>query len=233
MTLKTDLDEAVEKIFREAWNVTDGTVVPDSTDLTFSNTGRALDATVLYADLAESTRLVDGSVREFAAEIYKTFLLVAARIIRSNGGTITAYDGDRVMALFLGKTPSSDAVKTALQLHWACNNIIQPLMKKQYPYRDYVIKHTCGIDHSSIMAAKTGIRGSNDLVWVGRAANYAAKLSNESSLTPTWITETVYNRLQDWAKNGGSPRRDMWTPRSWSAMNNQRIYCSAWHWEFS
>ncbi|MBB3348394.1 adenylate/guanylate cyclase domain-containing protein [Sphingomonas sp. BK069] len=233
MTLRTDLDEAVAKIFRDPWSVTDGVVVPESTDLTLSNTGRSLDATVLYADLAASTRLVDGWSREFAAEIYKTFLLVAAKLIRSRGGTITAYDGDRIMAVYVGKSQSSDAVKTALQLHWACDNIIQPRLQRQYPTATYSIAHTCGIDHSPVMAAKTGVRGANDLVWVGRAANYAAKLSNESSTTPTWITEDVYRRLSDETRYGGDPRQDMWAPHLWSSMNNQLVYRSNWHWSLA
>jgi class 3 adenylate cyclase len=230
MALKADLDDAVAKIFREAWTVTNGTVVPESTDLTLSNTGKAFDATVLYADLAASTSLVDRWSREFAAEIYKTFLLVSAKLIRSEGGVITAYDGDRIMAIYLGETPSGNAIRTAFKIKWACDNIIQPKLKAQYPSTEYTVSHTCGIDHSPIMAAKTGVRGANDLVWVGRAANYAAKLSNEDSATPTWITADVYNRILDWAKFGGSPPRDMWTPKLWTSMDNQLVYCSSWHW---
>ena len=80
MGLRSDMDEAVGRIFREAWKVTAGRVVPDEAGLTLSNTGVAIDAAVLYADLAGSTRLVDGRSREFAAEVYKAFLLCAARI---------------------------------------------------------------------------------------------------------------------------------------------------------
>ena len=233
MSLNTDLDEAVAKIFREAWTVTDGTAVPDSTELTFSNTGRSLNATVLYADLAASTALVDGWVGEFAAKIYKTFLLVAARIIRNEGGAITAYDGDRIMAVFIGDSQRTSATRAAFRINWARANIIQPKLKEQYPNSTYTLSHTCGIDQSSIMAAKTGIRGSNDLVWVGRAANYAAKLSNESSATPTWITEAVYNQLNGSMKYGGDPKRDMWIPMTWTSMNDQRVYCSTWWQSFS
>jgi hypothetical protein len=64
---------------------------------------------VLYADLADSTKLVDEYQRPFAAEIYKTFLHCAGKIIRAEDGTITAYDGGASRAstagtkLFLGK----------------------------------------------------------------------------------------------------------------------------------
>ena len=57
-----------------------------------SNDGVNLDATVLYADMADSTALVDKYTKTFAAEIYKTYLHCAAKIITSEGGTITAYD---------------------------------------------------------------------------------------------------------------------------------------------
>ncbi|WP_294195843.1 adenylate/guanylate cyclase domain-containing protein [uncultured Sphingomonas sp.] len=223
----------MSKIFRDPWSVTKGTAVPESTDLTLANTGRTLEAAVLYADLAASTALVDASNPQFAAEVYKTFLLVSARIIRSNGGTITAYDGDRIMAVYLGPTPCSNAVKTAFMINWARINVIQPRMSAQYLDNHYVLRHTCGIDYSTLMAAKTGVRGANDLVWVGRAANYAAKLSSESSSTPTWITQRVYDRLTDWAKFGGNPREVMWKPMQWAAMNYTQVYCSDWHWSFS
>jgi class 3 adenylate cyclase len=99
MGLADDLTSEVEKIFKARWEVRDGQVVPESEDLTLSNTGVKLDATVLYADLDGSTNLVDQYLPGFAAEIYKTYLHCAAKIIKSEGGVITAYDGDRVMAV--------------------------------------------------------------------------------------------------------------------------------------
>ena len=41
-------------------------------------------------------------------------------------------------------------------------------------------KQSVGIDTSELFVARTGIRRANDLVWVGRAANHAAKLSARS-----------------------------------------------------
>jgi class 3 adenylate cyclase len=96
MALNDDLQNEVAAIFRAAWATRDGTVVPADDSLRLRNDAVELDATVLYADLADSTKLVDGHIPGFAAEIYKTFLHCAAKIIRQEGGTITAYDGDRI-----------------------------------------------------------------------------------------------------------------------------------------
>ena len=50
--------------------------------------------------------------------------------------------------------------------------------------------------------------GANDLVWVGPAANYAAKLTELDAACPTWITHRVYNKLADEAKF--SSGKNMW-----------------------
>lgn len=46
--------------------------------------------------------MVDTEAPEFAAHVYKSYLACAARVIRSENGTITAYDGDRIMAVYTG-----------------------------------------------------------------------------------------------------------------------------------
>ena len=69
--------------------------------MALGNDAVILDGTVLYADFDGSTELVNTKKPEFAAEIYKSFLACAARIIRHRGGSITGYDGDRIMALFI------------------------------------------------------------------------------------------------------------------------------------
>src|SRR3954463_8714633 len=112
MGLFADLQAEAREIFKYRWEVADGQVVPDPQDLTLSNDARKFErATVLYADLSGSTTLVNDHPWTTAGEIYKAFLACAARIIRSLGGEITAYDGDRIMAVFIGDMQTSNAAK--------------------------------------------------------------------------------------------------------------------------
>jgi class 3 adenylate cyclase len=177
MSLKDDLQADVAKIFTTRWTERDGQVVPDDDSVSLGNDAVKVNATVLYADLADSTALVDGFKPFFAAEIYKTFLACAARKIRSEAGVITAYDGDRIMAVYIGGSKNTSAVRTSFKINWAVQNVIRPAMSAQYPNSKYVLKHVVGIDTSPLFVAKTGARGANDLVWVGRAANHAAKMA--------------------------------------------------------
>ena len=220
----------VKDILATAWKTRKGIKVPEPEDVKLGNDAVLLDGCVLYADMSDSTALVNGYKDWFAAEVYKCFLVAACHIIRNNSGVITAFDGDRVMAVYIGDSKNSSAAKTALQLNWAVGEINSAL-KTAYPNSAFHLRHSVGIDTSGLFVAKTGIRDSNDLVWVGRAANYAAKLSGLSDAGySTFITEPVFKVLRDDVKNGGNPKRLMWERSHWQE-GNITIYRSNWTWK--
>jgi hypothetical protein len=67
-------------------------------------------------------------------------------------------------------------------------------------------------------------------VWVGRAANYAAKLCElRDDAYPSWITADVYDHMRDEAKYG-TDGKPMWEARKWTA-KNMTVYRSSWIWE--
>ncbi len=228
MGLNNDLAAEVKETFSKVWEVQKTDSVPAPEDLRL-NANHAKDlekATVLYADLDGSTNMVDKYIWELSAEIYKTFLRCASQIIRSEGGSITAYDGDRVMAIFTGSAKNTDAVRCAMKINFAAHEIIQPAINAQYN-TDFKLAHVVGIDTSQLRAARIGVRGDNDLVWIGRAANYAAKLTNQSG-KPTWITKAVYDNMRDEVKYHEG--HDMWQRSYWPSMNNMEIYSSTYWW---
>lgn len=231
MSLKADVEKEVKEIFASVWKEREGRTVPDPEDLSLNNDAMKLHATVLYADMADSTVLVDHYKPLFAAEMYKAYLRCAARIIKNRQGSITAYDGDRIMAVFLGDTKETLAVRAAMEIKYAVHEIINPLMKKYYPNTNYELKHVVGVDTSQLYVARIGVKNDNDLVWVGRAANYAAKLCSLKETYSTYITGAVFDAMDKSVKYGGEKNELMWEQRTWTAQNNMRIYRSNWQWE--
>ncbi|RZK44372.1 MAG: adenylate/guanylate cyclase domain-containing protein [Hymenobacter sp.] len=225
MALKDTLEADVKKIFADAWTTRKGIVVPESGDIGLANDSVTLEGTVLYADLDGSTNLVDQYTAEFSAEVYKVYLNCAAKIIRAEGGVITAYDGDRIMAVYIGDTKNTNAARTGLKINYAVEQIINPALKKQYPSKDYKVKQVVGIDTCSLLVARTGIRGSNDLVWVGHAANHAAKMAALSPAYPTKISKAVYDVLNSAVKTPGN--KTIWQEATW---NGKTIYRSDYEW---
>jgi class 3 adenylate cyclase len=227
LALKEDLESAVQRIFHDDnWTIRDGEVIPEPKDLGLGNDAVNLVGTVLYADISGSTRLVDSRTPHFAAEIYKTYLACAARIIKNHAGAVTAYDGDRVMAVFIGQGKNTRAVRAAFKINGAVWDIIKPALKTQYPQEDYNLKHVVGVDTSRLLVSRIGVRNDNDLVWVGRAANYAAKLSSLPDDVAIRITHSIYDNMDDSVKY--TNKVNMWEERTWTAMNKFKIYASTW-----
>ncbi|MCB2177203.1 MAG: hypothetical protein KQH57_15440 [Actinomycetales bacterium] len=229
MGLKSELEAHAKKTHDDVWRRRKGDAVPDSSSVTFGTDAVELDGTVLYADLTDSTGLVNGYKDWFAAEVYKNYLYTAARIIRDQNGTITAYDGDRVMAVFIGNNKNTAAAKTALKINWAVRHILQPALGAKYPESKYKIEQKIGIDTSPLFVAKTGIRGSDDLVWVGKAANNAAKMATLDLGYSSYITHSVYGVLNEEAKYGGTPKADMWSDLGNAALGFG-VYGSTYWW---
>ena len=228
MGLVEDYSKEVEKVFKQKWETREGKKVPESEDLQLGgNEAVKLNGTVLYADLDASTNLVDSQKPGFAAKIYEAYLNCAAKVIKSEGGVITAYDGDRIMAVYIGDFKNTSAARSALKINYTVTKIINPILKKCYPKTNYRVRQVVGIDTSQLFVARTGIRGSNDLVWVGRAANYAAKLSSLSAKYPSRLTAAVYKKLKKSVKYS-SDGQLMWKEATWNGM---KIYRSKWRWQ--
>lgn len=231
-TLK-DVRDEVAAVFATRWQTRAGQVIPETEDVRLGNDATTLSGTVLYADLTDSTELVLKYKNHFAAEVYKAYLVTACRIIRDDGGVITAFDGDRVMAVYLGASKESNAARTALKINWAVKNVINPAIRQQYSDTSFAVSQVVGVDTSPLFIARTGIRGSNDLVWVGRSANYAAKLcAIREAGYASYITEPVFNALDERSKFGGNPKQLMWEKVIWKE-TGLAIFRSNWWWALS
>lgn len=200
MGLAEDLASQVTAIFRTPWQVADTVTVPDTPDVALSHGAKVMNAAVLYADLADSTTLVEVLDERQAAEVYKSYLYCACTLIEAHKGVVTAFDGDRVMGVFLGSTKEADAATCALRINWTVVHLLNPTFRQRYPthatHPGFAIRHGVGVDASRLFVARIGRRGANDLVWIGRAANIAAKLcSLRQGDHATFITKAVYDKL--------------------------------------
>lgn len=213
MSLADDVGKGVDSIINQEWNVRDGQVVPKTEDVALAGGAVKLDATILYADLADSTDLAMNYDRRVAAKVFKCYLSSCSRIIRHFGGEIRSFDGDRVMGIFVGSYKNSAATKTALKINAAFLDVIKPKLEKKYSSLtsgSYKLAQCVGVDTSDVLVVRSGVRNNNDLIWVGRAPNIAAKLSTRrNSPYHTYITKSVYNRLSDELKYSDK-KAQMW-----------------------
>ncbi len=231
-----DLAKEVSNILSQSWDMKDGRMVPSTEDVALKGGAVKLDATVLYADLVQSSKLATEFQQKTAAKVIRSFLYCMCKIITAHGGTITSFDGDRVMGIFVGGLKNTNSAKSALKMNYVTEKIIKPKVENYFTSlrkEGFKISHCVGIDTSSILAVRAGQRGSNDLVWVGRAPNLAAKLSEVRDRSyNTYITEDVFSMLKNSAKYGGEEHKLMWDKTSFQYLGESiTVYRSSWWWK--
>jgi class 3 adenylate cyclase len=225
MAPSDDFEQEVNEILRQRWNVRDGQTVPETDAVILAAGAVKLTATMLYADLADSTAITMYNT-SVAARLFKAYLACGSRLIRSYDGYVRSFDGDRVMGVFIGELKNTHAVQCAMRIDWVFWNVIVPKFRESYPvFADgtYTLDHGIGLDTNDVLVVRAGIRNNNDLVWVGRAANAAAKLSGIRSFPHSvYITEDVYSVMTDAAKLSNG--LDMWERRVNSTCGVSTVY---------
>jgi class 3 adenylate cyclase len=237
MALLDDLNSEATRVLAQPWNIRDGQVVPETEQVLLAGGAVKLTPVMLYADLADSTTLASKFDRGVATKVIKAFLAASCRIIRAHGGHIRSFDGDRVMGVFLGERPNTRAANVALKINYAVINILRPKLEAQFPslaLGGYQLRHSVGIDRSEVLVARSGIHTHNDLIWVGRAPNIAAKLAAlREGHYCSYMTKAVFdafapNGPDGKISNNGEP---MWEERSWTDApfpEVRTVYRSSW-----
>lgn len=235
MALSDDLSGDVQTFITTPWTKRDGRTIPETEEVPLAGGAVEIDATFLYADLADSSKMAKELDRRIAAKIIKSFLHCTSKLIRARGGKIVSFDGDRVMGVFYGDAKNSSASKCALQIKWAVNLIREKFETAYESVRNasFSIRHGVGIDTGTVLAVRGGVRGANDLIWIGRAPNLAAKLSDlRDHPYSSFVTASVFNMLNEESKYGGADKKLMWEKRIWTFLGDKvDVYRSSWHWK--
>ncbi len=105
-----------------------------------------------------------------------------------------------------------------MQARWFVRAILQPKFERYFSGNRTALGQAlgfeigCGLDDGEIFAVRVGIKGTNDVAWVGRSTNTSAKLASGVS-TPQNIAATreVYSMLAASRKYASLDRRHMWS----------------------
>lgn len=199
---KVELSEEVASIMAAdyAIKVTETNSVPHFGDsaITFPNLDgktqgcKLIDTCVLYIDIRRSTDLNLTHRPKTVAKLYSAFVRAMTRCAQQHGGHVRGIIGDRVMVLFDAPDAVINAVETAISM----NSTAQYVINKNFKANE--VACGIGIDMGKMLATKTGIRrhgyeqqNYRSLVWLGRPANVASKLTDaankpeESVIIPT------------------------------------------------
>ena len=232
MALSRDVEVGIDGVLAPEWSERTGRVVPEAEEITLRDGAVRLQATYLYADMADSTGLAQTYYDWAAAKVIRCYLNAATRLIRARGGAIRSFDGDRVMGIFVGQSANDLAVQAAMNIHWAVREVIQPKLQAKWDGLKWTMDHGIGIDTGEALLVRGGVFGTNDMISVGGAPNVAAKLSDERVNDKyLFISEAVYNSLSESRRL--SEGLNMWSATGVKGFGGKYIktFASNYRWE--
>ena len=148
---------------------------------------------VLYADLAQFTRITAGRDPEETQGLLARYFNVVDHVVLDHGGTVDKHIGDAVMALFGAPVAHGD---DALRAARAAMAIHQQLVALSDELGESLRAHI-GIALGEVLAGHVGSASHAAYTVTGEAANLAARLMSAAPPGATWVDGAIAEEISD------------------------------------
>lgn len=197
MTTNNEALDQIKQYLNESYTRSTTNSVPKKNDLTFGNTVKKLEhAKIFYIDMRKSRQILTDASDFWSVKIHKAFLRAVIHCIEKRDGHLRSFNGDGILAFFIGDNAASKAVRAAMDIKGFVNEINNILIENDKNKIDFGI----GIAQGQVMIAKSGKGGDDqtkqDLIWIGVALYVAVELS-ELGKSPKniWVSNNVFNAV--------------------------------------
>lgn len=184
-----ELNSVIKDAKNQSFDYKDTVSVPSvsHTDLTYESgeakKGKEIETCVLYVDIRDSVKLNKKHHKDTMGKLYLAFTKIVLKIADYHEGKVRNIIGDRVMVVFQSKDCIKNAVDCAISINHSCGDINKV-------FKDQEFRCGIGIDHGKMKVLKVGItkqKGDNvdykNLVWIGKPANIASRLTDVANKT--------------------------------------------------
>ena len=180
----TDIEDMITDVHTKKFTYNTSLKVPSLSDcdLTYESgdakKGKCIETCVLFVDIRNSVELTRKHSTETMGQIYTAFTKGVLYAAREHSGYVRNIIGDRVMVVFSVNNCFVNAVDCAITI----NHISQIINKV---FSDVDFHCGIGVDYGEMRVIKVGIERKGDenaenkgLVWVGKPANLASRLTD-------------------------------------------------------
>lgn len=189
--ITSDIDDIISKSFQYISTKS----VPSRHDgnMTFdrgeNKIGKLINTCVLYVDIRDSVSLNGKHSTQTMGRIYSIFTKSVLKAAKHHSGEVRNIIGDRVMIVF----PEDNCFVNAVNCAVTINQISSIIAKK---FTAVAFKCGIGVDYGEMRVIKVGMHrqgtiaiDNKNLVWVGKPANFASRLTDVANKK---ITKTLF-----------------------------------------
>jgi adenylate cyclase len=162
--------------------------------------GELLTATVLFSDLRGFTSFAEGREPDEVIGVLNRYLTEMSDAILDHDGTLVAYMGDGIMAVFGAPIASEDHADRALG---AARVMLERLERFNAWMRDEGLgdgfKMGIGLNSGDVMSGNVGSSRRLEYTAIGDTTNTSARLEGMTKGTPyqLFLADTTYGRLHE------------------------------------
>lgn len=180
-----------------------GRVLPKLDDLAVME-GRQIEAAFVYTDLDAFSKMVATQPTKLSFVLLQAFVELITRITSHYGGAVVDCAGDRLLSVFHlpAKNYSDDPVHRAITSAFWIQTMLQSSSSVFAEQGISSPRVGIGIDYGSAVVGCLGFRNNKRLIFVGAAANSAARLQDLANAGETVLSYPVFLRkpkyMHDW-----------------------------------
>ncbi len=197
--LMAELDHRVRSELKKPVQIEDCEKFPNAPDDLYLEKRiwkRINQVVVVAADLAGSTKLNFDKKANTSASLYEALTGNLARVVTEFGPEFLDIQGDGLFALFHGERRFQRAFCAAVTLKTFSERVLVPaiegIMSERFPNLGLKV----GMDASTLVAKRVGVRGGNEPVWAGRAVGWAVKCLEAAAIHELVATKAVFQWLE-------------------------------------
>ena len=202
-------------------------VSPHLVDLALANpsllelSGDGREATVLFADVAGFTRLIESAPAPVVISLLDEYFTEMVELIYRHGGTVEQLIGDEIVALFGGPTTYGDAAAAAVRAALEMVAAVARLNARWTAEGRPTFGIGVGISSGRVMAGTIGSERRRELIVVGRPMIAAARIQRMTRLFGVRVIadEATFLRVRSLVRY-----RELGTPRLKGIRERQGLY---------
>ncbi len=185
--------------------------------------GETKEISVISADLRSFTSISERMSSQEVMTILNNYLDRMVEEIWNEGGTITGFWGDELLAIFNAPLRQEDHALRAVRAAWKMRQAVLEYQRVQ-PH-DFPVAFGFGVNTGEAMVGNIGSRERiQNYTAIGDAVNIAARLQKKAQDNDIWLNHTTFTRVRQYAqvvklppievKNKAQPL-DVWCLTGW------------------
>ncbi|HKF35570.1 MAG TPA: adenylate/guanylate cyclase domain-containing protein, partial [Ktedonobacteraceae bacterium] len=156
--------------------------------------GETKEITVLYADIRGSTRLSETMAPEQVMDLLNGYWEKMVEAIWNQGGTVTAFMGDGLMAIFNAPLPQEDHALCAVRAAVGMRAVVMEYQANMP--REIQVSFGFGINTGLAVIGNLGSRRMQNYTAIGDVVNVAARLQANASDNDILLNRSTFIKVR-------------------------------------